>query len=66
MGFTPPPPQAPPPPPPPPTVNDAEVKAARENERKRRVAAVGRTSTIMTGGQGVGEERTAGKKLLGA
>ena len=66
MCFTPPPPQAPAPPPPPPTVNDAEVKAARENERKRRVAAVGRTSTIMTGGQGVGEERTASKKLLGA
>jgi hypothetical protein len=58
---------APEPPPPPPTVNDAEVQSAKDNERKRRVAAAGRTSTILTGGEGVTTaERTQGKQVLGA
>ncbi len=59
-------PPPPPPPPPPPQVSDPEVQAAKENERKRRIAAQGRSSTILTGGQGVADERTQGKKLLGA
>lgn len=62
-------PSAPPPPPPPPTVeNNAEIEAAKENERKRRVAARGRSSTILTSGQGVmGDTETAStKRTLGA
>jgi len=63
------PPSPPPPPPPPPTVeNNAEIEAAKENERKRRVAAQGRSSTILTSGQGVmGDGATASsKRTLGA
>ena len=49
-----------------PTKESTEVKAARENERKRRIAAAGRGSTILTGGAGVvGEAPVTRKKLLG-
>ena len=51
---------APPPPvpvaPPPPTKSDSDIRASRENERKRRLAAAGRKSTILTGGTGVTDE----------
>mgnify|MGYP003111024517 FL=1 len=63
-------PPAPPPPPPPmpapvvPTRSDADIRAARENERKRRLAAAGRQSTILTSGQGVTEEATTTKSTL--
>tara|TARA_R100001086_G_scaffold162473_1_gene87595 strand:- start:1104 stop:1337 length:234 start_codon:yes stop_codon:yes gene_type:complete len=63
-------PPAPPPPPAPmpapvvPTRSDADIRAARENERKRRLAAAGRQSTILTSGQGVTEEATATKSTL--
>jgi hypothetical protein len=48
--------------------NNAEIEAAKENERKRRVAAQGRSSTILTSGQGVmGDGATASsKRTLGA
>tara|TARA_R100000808_G_scaffold871_5_gene4144 strand:+ start:3303 stop:3446 length:144 start_codon:yes stop_codon:yes gene_type:complete len=47
-------------------VNTAEVSAARENERKRRMAAAGRSSTLLTGGTGITEDAPAQKKTLGA
>ena len=55
---------APAPLPTPPTTNDAEVKAASEAERKRRIAAAGRSSTILTGGAGVTDPVKPGKKKL--
>ena len=66
--FSPPKPPAPPPPPPPmPEKSDAEVRSAELDERKRRAAAKGRQSTILTGGLGQSEEGVAGgkKTLLG-
>ena len=49
-----------------PTKDSSEVSAARENERKRRIAAAGRGSTILTSGAGVlGEAPVTRKKLLG-
>ena len=68
--FSPPkPPSLPPPPPPPPSPEDPAVaqraQALREQERLRR----GRSSTIITGGQGVlgdtAVNRPAGATLLG-
>lgn len=63
-------PSAPPPPPPPPKPEAAEeqqaVDATRERERRRQAQAVGRESTMLTGGQGVsGTATTASKTLLG-
>lgn len=55
-------------PPAPPTLSDnaAEIDAAQQAERQRRMAA-GRASTVLTGGQGLTTEPpTAAKKLLGA
>ena len=56
---------APPPPPPPPQRSDQEVQDAALAERRRRAAAVGRASTIKTGGQGVTDGVSATKQLLG-
>jgi hypothetical protein len=57
---------APPAPIPIPTTSDAEVKAASELERKRRIAAAGRSSTILTSGAGVLSDTDVRKpKLLG-
>lgn len=60
-------PPAPPPAPPPlPKPVDPEVQKAREDERRRAKLAVGRSATILTGGQGLGAPAyTAGKTLLG-
>jgi len=63
-------PPAPPPPPAPmpapvaPTRSDADIRAARDNERKRRLASAGRQSTILTSGQGVTEEASTTKATL--
>ena len=57
---------APPPPPEPPKVSDSEVQARALEERKRRTAAGGRASTILTSGQGVAEGGAAAKTLLGS
>ena len=46
-------PQPAPEPAPPPTRSDAEVADAADSERRRRAAAIGRSSTILTSGQGV-------------
>ena len=54
------------PPPPPPTRSDAEVQAAALAERRRLAARTGRSSTILTSGQGVVDEATpATRTLLG-
>jgi hypothetical protein len=47
-----------------PKKSDAEIMASRENERKRRLAAAGRQSTVLTSGQGVTEEATVTKPTL--
>lgn len=68
-------PKAPPPPPPPPpapTKSDAEVRDAEQAERRRRAAAQGRQSTILTMGLNPAANQQAaeggqmgGKTLLG-
>lgn len=60
----PPPPPDPEPPPPPPTRDDPEVVDAQRAARKRRISAKGRSSTLLTGGQGVTEEANTGLKTL--
>jgi len=58
-------PKAPPPPPPPPPMpskSDAEIKSAEQDARKRRSAAKGRQSTILTTGQE--DQGQASKKTL--
>jgi len=47
-----------------PSDNTAEVKAAEERHRKAAVLAKGRQSTILTGGRGVEETTTVGRKTL--
>ena len=47
-----------------PSNNTAEVKAAEERHRKAAVLAKGRQSTILTGGRGVEETATVGRKTL--
>jgi len=47
-----------------PSDNTAEVKAAEERHRKAAVLAKGRQSTILTGGRGVEETATVGRKTL--
>lgn len=59
------PPPLPEPPEPPPTRDDPEVNAAAAAERKRRLAAKGRSSTILTGPTGLKQEENVGKTLLG-
>jgi hypothetical protein len=60
-------PPPPPPPPPPPTKSDADVQAAALAARQRRAAALGRSDTIKTSGQGVLDETdTPTKQLLGS
>jgi hypothetical protein len=56
-----------PPPPPPPQISDKEVEDAASRERKMRAGQSGRSSTILTGGEGVEEDPTkqATKTLLG-
>ena len=50
-----------------PEKSDAEVQAAALRERRRRLLAGGRSSTNVTGGQGVlGAAPTAANALLGA
>jgi hypothetical protein len=45
---------------------NTEARAAGEDERRRRVAASGRSDTILSGGQGLADSAaTGGKKLLG-
>ena len=59
-------PALPPAPLPPPTIADPNVQVAAQNETKRRLAAAGRKSTIITGGKGlVDEAPTTKKSLLG-
>jgi hypothetical protein len=49
-----------------PTVDDTEVKAAEEKQRKLAALAKGRESTILTGGLGLTDEApTTQKTLLG-
>jgi len=47
-----------------PSNNTAKVKAAGERHRKATVLAKGRQSTILTGGRGVEETATVGRKTL--
>ena len=58
-------PPLPPLPPPLPTRDDPAVNEAAEAERRRRLAARGIGSTILTGPLGVTEEANVGKTLLG-
>ena len=51
----------------PPAAQDAGVDAAREDEKRRRLAASGQGSTILTGPNGVTSAASTGAKtLLGA
>lgn len=56
-----------PPPPAPPAISDREVEDAASRERKLRASQAGRSSTILTGGEGVEEDPTksSSKTLLG-
>jgi len=57
----------PPPVPPPPTRDDPEVVASQRSARRQRINARGRSSTLLTGGQGVTDEANTGyKSLLGS
>jgi len=47
-----------------PSGNTAGVKAAEEPQRKAKALAKGRQSTILTGGRGVEETATVGRKTL--
>ena len=47
-----------------PSNNTAEVKMAEERQRKALALAKGRQSTILTGGRGVEETATVGRKTL--
>ena len=47
-----------------PSGNTAGVKAAEERQRKALTLAKGRQSTILTGGRGVEETATVGRKTL--
>ena len=47
-----------------PSDNTAEVKAAEERHRKATVLAKGRQSTLLTGGRGIEETATVGRKTL--
>lgn len=51
---------------PPPTQVDADVQGARTREKDRQRAATGRSSTILTGGQGAMGSANTGKTILGA
>ncbi|PHS70684.1 MAG: hypothetical protein COB23_03150 [Methylophaga sp.] len=55
----------PPPPPEPVTQVDADVQGVRGREKKRQRAAAGRSSTILTGGQGLESQAATGKTILG-
>mgnify|MGYP007004758901 CR=1 FL=1 len=58
------PPPLPAPTPPPPQASNKDIRASRDNERKRRLAAAGRKSTILTSGQGVLEDTQSKKTTL--
>lgn len=62
MPAPPPPPKLPPPPP---TRDDPEINQAATDLRKRRLAAKGRSSTILTAATGVRDDANVGKTLLG-
>lgn len=49
-----------------PTLAGDDVSAAREAERKRKLALSGQNSTILTGAGGVTGTTTGGKSLLGS
>jgi len=53
------------PPPPPPTPVSEESLAEGEREKRRLKRRTGRASTILTGGQGVGEQNVGVRELLG-
>lgn len=57
-------PVAPPPPDPPPARDDPEINAVADDVRRRRLAAKGRQSTILTGGLGDQAEASVGKTTL--
>lgn len=62
-------PAAPPAPPPTPVVTpqDPSVLARQDADRQRRAAAMGRASTLLTGGQGIANPNVmGGKTLLGS
>lgn len=60
-------PTPPPPPPPAPTENVAEVTAARDKERRRMAAGLGKKSTMLTGALGdTSAAPVQQKTLLGA
>ena len=61
----PPPPPPPQPPSPPPKRTDDAVIRARQIERNRAALAQGRSSTLLTTGEQLGEANTTGKTLLG-
>ena len=66
--FSAPSPPSPPPLPAPPSRDDREARQAELEERRRRVNAAGRASTILTGGRGVTGDQVATpgtKTLLG-
>jgi len=58
-------PPLPPPPEPPPTRDDPQINADAEAERRRRLAARGIGSTILTGPLGDTSDANLGKSLLG-
>lgn len=50
-----------------PTEVDSAILEARDNERRRRASAAGRSSTILTGAGGLSDPASTGQKtLLGA
>ena len=53
------------PPSPAPKRTDDAVQRARQQERNRAALAQGRSSTLLTTGQQLGEANTTGKTLLG-
>lgn len=57
-------PAPPPAPEPPPARDDPEVNAVADDVRKRRLAAKGRQSTILSGGLGDTAEASVGTKTL--
>jgi hypothetical protein len=60
------PPPLPPAPPPPPRDVDPQIQKARDDERGRAKLAVGRSATILTGGEGLtAPASTTAKTLLG-
>ena len=53
-------------PPPPIQAQDEAISQAGDAERRRRAAASGRQSTILSGPQGAGQAQTTGNTLFGS